>query len=232
MVSFILGFVINCNNYVYYIFFCIEFYILVYTLCLKRKGAFVMKKIRKVTVHGGHNPSGKIACGASDLLDESAENRYIAKRVIKLLKKNGVKAVNCTVNNGKSQSDVLRRICAKCNAVKDAGLHISIHFNSGINDQKGDGKTGGTEVWLTKNTSDKGDTARRICHNMSKLGFTKRGVKTTNSLYFLNHTKAPAILVETCFVDDKDDYILYKKKRDLAAMAIASAVINHNKNFN
>ena len=67
---------------------------------------------------------------------------------------------------------------------------------------------------------------------MSKLGFTKRGVKTTNSLYFLNHTKAPAILVETCFVDDKDDYILYKKKRDLVAMAIASAVINHNKNFN
>ena len=22
-------------------------------------------------IHGGHNPSGKIACGASDLLDES-----------------------------------------------------------------------------------------------------------------------------------------------------------------
>ena len=53
-----------------------------------------MKKIKKVTVHGGHNPSGKIACGESDLLDESKEDRYITKRVIKLLKKNGVKAVN------------------------------------------------------------------------------------------------------------------------------------------
>ena len=59
-----------------------------------------MKKIRKVTVHAGHNPSGKIACGASDLLDESTEARYITKKVIKLLKKNDIKAVNCTINNG------------------------------------------------------------------------------------------------------------------------------------
>lgn len=191
-----------------------------------------MKKIRKVTVHGGHNPSGKIACGASDLLDESTEDRYLAKRVIKLLKKNGIKATSCTVNNGTSQYDILRRICAKCNAVTDADLHISIHFNSGRHDRKGDGKTGGTEVFLTENIADKSDIAKRICNYMAKLGFTKRGVKETGNLYFLNHTKAPAILVETCFVDDKDDYILYKKKKNLVAMAIASAVINHNKQFN
>lgn len=30
-------------------------------------------------IHGGHNPSGKIACGASDLLDESREDRKICK---------------------------------------------------------------------------------------------------------------------------------------------------------
>ena len=35
-----------------------------------------MKKIKKVTVHGGHNPSGKIACGESDLLDESRRQVY------------------------------------------------------------------------------------------------------------------------------------------------------------
>ena len=95
-----------------------------------------MKKIRKVTFHAGHNPSGKIACGASDLLDESTEARYITRKIIKLLKKNSIKAVNCTVNNGMNQGDVLRKICAKCNAVKDADLHISIHFNSGRGDKK------------------------------------------------------------------------------------------------
>lgn len=34
-----------------------------------------MEKIRKVTVHDGHNPSGKIVCEASGFLDESKEER-------------------------------------------------------------------------------------------------------------------------------------------------------------
>ena len=50
-------------------------------------------------IHGGHNPAGKIACGASDLLDESREDRKICKEVVKLLKKKGHKAYNCTVSN-------------------------------------------------------------------------------------------------------------------------------------
>ena len=190
-----------------------------------------MKTIKKVTVHAGHNPSGKIACGASDLLDESTEARWITRKVIKLLRKYGIKAVNCTVNNGTSQGDVLRKICAKCNAVADADLHISIHFNSGRADKKGDGKTGGTEVLLTQNIDDKGDIAKRVCNQMEKLGFTNRGVKVTSSLYFLNHTKAPALLIEVCFVDDRDDYMLYSADRIAVAHAIVQAVINHNKNI-
>jgi len=188
-----------------------------------------VKRIKTVTVHGGHNPSGKIACGASDFLDESREDRYITKKVIKLLKKNGIKAVNCTVNNGRNQTDVLQKICAKCNAVKDADLHISIHFNRGRYDRTGDGRTGGTEVWLTDDASDKGDIAKRICRQMEKLGFTNRGVKINRGLYFLNHTKAPAILVEVCFVDDKDDAVLYRKNKDKVAKAIVKAMLNHNK---
>ena len=45
-----------------------------------------MAKIKAVTVHGGHNPQGKIACGASDYIDESREDRIITKKVIRLLK--------------------------------------------------------------------------------------------------------------------------------------------------
>lgn len=188
-----------------------------------------MKKIKKVTVHGGHNPSGKIACGASDFLDESKEDRYMTKKVIKFLRKNGIRAVNCTVNNGKNQTDVLQKICAKCNAVADVDMHISIHFNSGRADKAGDGKVGGTEVLVTENISDKGDIAKRICNQMEKLGFTNRGVKISKNLYFLNHTKAPAILIEACFVDDKDDYMLYTSDRDAAAKAIVRAIVSHNK---
>lgn len=68
-----------------------------------------MSTIKKVTVHAGHNKQGKIACGASDYIDESKEARIICKKVVSLLKKNKIKAYNCTVNNGTSQLDVLKK---------------------------------------------------------------------------------------------------------------------------
>ena len=37
-------------------------------------------------ISAGHNPPGKVACGACGLLDESRENRLITKEVIRLLK--------------------------------------------------------------------------------------------------------------------------------------------------
>lgn len=104
--------------------------------------------IKKVNVHGGHNPAGKIACGAKDLLDESKEDRKIAKAVIKYLRKAGVTVYNCTVSNGTSQKDVLKKICAKCNQ-NGVDFDVSIHLNSGRNDHKGDKKLGGFEVWAT-----------------------------------------------------------------------------------
>lgn len=199
-----------------------------------------MKKIKKVTVHAGHNPAGKVACGAVGILNESKEARIITKKVIALLQGNGIKAVDCTVSNGTSQNDVLKKICAKCNAQKDVDLNISIHFNSGAGDSKGNGKTTGTEVFvlpvsgddskLTKTLkTDKGDVAKRVCNQMEKLGFRKRGVKSSTGLYVLKRTKAPAILIEVCFVDDKDDAKLYKKDKDAVAKAIVKAVLNHNK---
>lgn len=199
-----------------------------------------MNEIKKVTVHAGHNPSGKVACGAVGILDESKEARIITKKVIALFKKNGIKAVDCTVNDGTSQNDVLKKICAKCNVQKDVDLNISIHFNSGAKDSKGNGKTTGTEVFVRQVTgddakltktlkADKGDVGKRICNQMSKLGFKNRGVKASGSLYVLNQTKAPAILVEVCFVDDADDAKLYKKNKDAVAKAIVKAVLNHNK---
>ena len=61
-----------------------------------------------ITIHAGHNPHGKIACGASDYISESKENRYILKEVKKLLK-GKVKYYDVTVSNGKNQNDILKR---------------------------------------------------------------------------------------------------------------------------
>ena len=186
-----------------------------------------MAKITAVTVHGGHNPQGKIACGASDYIDESKEDRIITKKVVKLLKKNGIKAYNCTVNNGTSQNDVLRKICAKCNS-KKRDVDISIHFNSAAHQPKKDDKTTGTEVLVKSMAGVRGELGNRICLKLAKLGFRNRGIKVRDDLYFLNHTAKPAILVEVCFVSDPDDAILYKTQKNDVAKAIVQAILNYN----
>ena len=187
-----------------------------------------MAKIKAVTVHGGHNPQGKIACGASDYIDESREDRIITKKVIRLFKKNRIKAYNCTVNNGTSQTDVLRKICTKCNS-KKRDIDISIHFNSAAHQKVTDRKTTGTEVWVRDTSGIKGDLSKRICNQLSKVGFKNRGVKTTSGLWVLNKTTKPALLIEVCFVSDPDDAKLYKKNRDAVAKAIVQAILNYNK---
>lgn len=187
-----------------------------------------MSKITAVTVHGGHNPQGKIACGASDYIDESKEDRIITKKVVALLKKNGIKAYNCTVNNGTSQTDVLRKICAKCNS-KVRDIDISIHFNAANHQKLPDGKTLGTEVWVRSAEGVRGDLAKRICNQISKIGFSNRGVKTTNNLWVLNQTNRPALLIEVCFVTDPDDAALYLKHKDDIAKGIVQAILNYNK---
>ena len=180
----------------------------------------------KYNVHGGHNPSGKTACGATGFLDESKEDRLIKKAILKYLKKGGAIVYDCTVSNGKSQKDVLVKICAKCNA-HSVKQDYSVHLNSGRNDKKGDKKNGGFEVWAYSWDSSKKAVANRCRKKMKALGFTDRGLKTSKDLYYLRHTKASAMLFEICFVDDKDDYLLYKTVgADRIGKALAEAILD------
>ena len=48
-----------------------------------------------------------------------------------------------------------------------------------------------------------------VSEAIEALGFKNRGIKFRPDLYFLKKTKAPAMLIECCFVNDKDDVKLY-----------------------
>lgn len=174
-----------------------------------------------INVHAGHNPDGKIACGAVGLMKESTEARKVKNLVITYLRKQGHTVFDCTVDDGKNASDVLKKIIAKCNA-HTVALDVSIHFNSGAKDKKGNGKTTGTEVLIYSNTSKAKDEATNIAKEIAMLGFKNRGVKTRKDLYFLRKTKAPSLLIECCFVDDKDDVALYNA--DKMAKAIVKGI--------
>lgn len=177
----------------------------------------------KTNVHAGHNPDGKIACGAIGILKESTENRNVKTDLITFLRDEKNIVYDCTVDNGTSSSDVLKKIVSKCNS-NTVDLDVSIHFNSGVNDPNGNNKTTGVEVLVYKNSGLAYEAAKRICKEIEKLGFKSRGVKVRTDLYILKHTKAPALLVECCFVDDKDDADLYQRKS--MAKAIAQGILN------
>ena len=184
-----------------------------------------------VNVHAGHNPAGKIACGAVSLLDESKENRLVKNELIKYLRNYGNTVYDCTEDNGTSQSDVLKKIVAKCNA-HTVDFDFSLHLNSGRNDRNGDGKQAGAEIHINADNKGKRAVAQRILDRMKAIGFnTSRGIKIRNDLYVLNHTNAPAILIEICFVDDRDDYNQYVKVGHKAvAKAIAEGIMNRTIN--
>lgn len=164
-----------------------------------------------INVHAGHNPDGKVACGAVGIIRESSEARRVKHEVISQLKQLGHIVYDCTCENGTSQADVLTKIVTACN-LHSADLDVSIHFNAGAGDTDGNEKTTGVEAYIYNMTSKAKKYAEKICNAIAELGFRNRGVKNSTSLYFLRKTKAPALLIECCFVDDKDDVELYDYK--------------------
>lgn len=103
---------------------------------------------------------------------------------------------------------------------------LEIHFNACVNDLKGNGKTTGTEAFIT--TSDKTNKAEKnILSCLSALGFVNRGVKSHNWTV-INRAKingADSCLLEVCFIDDADDMAIYTKNKDNVAKAIALGVV-------
>lgn len=102
---------------------------------------------------------------------------------------------------------------------------LEIHFNAGVSDSSGNGKTTGTEVFVT--TAEKGVTVEeKIVGHISSLGFRNRGVKYKN-WGLIDHIKrqgVSAALLEVCFIDDKDDMKLYAEKKNQIADAIVKGI--------
>lgn len=174
--------------------------------------------------HAGHCPQDKGAFGAVGILKESVENRLVNDECIRLLREQGETVYDCTCNENVDQGTCLKKIVEKCNA-HDVELDVSIHLNSGRNDYVGDGSTGGVEVWLYDNTDKEVVAiAENICKNISEtLKLRNRGVKYSKSFYVLKNTKAKAMIVECCFVDDADDAKVWNAKK--CAKAIVEGVL-------
>lgn len=152
-----------------------------------------------ISVHAGHNPDGKVACGAIGYMRESTEARKVCSILVSMLE--GVCNVrNDTVDNGISQKDVLVKLVNKINS-QYTDIAISIHLNSFKHSL-----ANGTEVFLYSSNGSLLGLARNVINNITKrCGYQNRGVKSNPNLYILKNTKCPAMLIECAFVTSKDD---------------------------
>lgn len=167
----------------------------------------------KYNVHGGHN---SIVPGAASILNEVTEDRKVKNKLISLLKGAGHTVYDCTDDSGRTSGANLANIVAKCNK-HSVDLDISIHLNSGRKDTKGDGSTGGVEVFCYDSRTK--SVAEKITDAIAEeFGYHNRGVKYSTGLYVLRNTKSKAILIECCFVDDKDDAKAWNAERCAAAI--------------
>ena len=167
-------------------------------------------------IHGGHAPAGKKGSGAVGIVNESIVDREIKNAVIAKLRALGHTAYDCTCENGGSATEVLKDICNKANA-HTVDLDVSIHLNCY------NGSAKGTEVLVYKLGGKAEQYAKNIVNSISELGYTNRGVKVRNDLYYLKHTKNIALLIETFFCDNQEDVNRYNL--DSMANAIVKGII-------
>ena len=178
----------------------------------------------KIGIDMGHTLSGEGTGSQGCGYKEQNLTRELGKIVIEMLKKEGHTIYDCTVDKSSNNAQQLIDRVNKANK-QPLDLFVSIHFNACVNDEKGNGYTTGTEVLLHSTSSKAKPYAERIVKKIANVGLKNRGVKTHNA-YVLKYTKAPALLIETCFIDDRDDMNIYLKSPRKVAKAIVEGILD------
>lgn len=151
--------------------------------------------------------------GASGLAQEDNLTKEVGLKVISMLTKLGHSAVNLTPSRASSVSNSLSQRTSKANSTKCDYL-ISIHFNAF------NGKAHGAEIFAASSAGRR--IASPIQRNLVNLGFRDRGIKNGSHLAVIRNSRMPAILVEVCFLDNRNDMSIYTA--DKAAIAIVEGL--------
>lgn len=166
--------------------------------------------------HGGTD-SGAVANG----FKEKDLNLAIALACKDVLKRHNV---NVLLSREKDENDTLNEEIKECNAYKP-DLAIDIHNNAGGGD--------GVEAFYHYKGGKGFTLAVNVLEEVKKIGQNSRGAKTrVNSsgkdyYGFIRDTKAPAIIVECAFVDNKKDMEIINTAAEQAKMgeAIAKGIL-------
>ena len=172
--------------------------------------------MKKYVISAGH---GKYVSGANGYIKEHEEAAKIVKAVHKILKNDyhssGYAYVETTAKN---QNDNLANIVKYHNS-KTRDLDISVHFNSSSNST-----ATGTEVCYYDIQSTASKFSKAISRSLKNKN---RGAKERKELYLLRNTTEKALLLEICFVTNKNDVKRYKENFNKLCKAIAQQIASY-----
>lgn len=171
--------------------------------------------MKRFVISSGH---GKIVGGAVGFINERAEAVKVVDHVYAILTNSyngrGYRFHESTAQN---QSQNLANIVNYHNS-KDRELDVSVHFNSAA------ATATGTECLYY----DAKSLSAKMSAAMAKaLDVRDRGPKERKELYFLRNTTKPAILLEVCFVSNKDDVAKYKANFERLCQVIAKTIADY-----
>lgn len=166
--------------------------------------------------HGGADP-GAVANG----LKEKDLALSIGATCVKELACHGV---TVKASRLKDEDDPLKEEIKECNAY-GPDLAVDIHINAGGGD--------GVEAFHTKNGGKGKTLAENILAAVVAIGQNSRGAKTRinssgKDYYgFIRETKAPAVIVECAFIDNKKDLAIIDTAAEQEAFgkAIAKGIL-------
>jgi N-acetylmuramoyl-L-alanine amidase len=179
-----------------------------------------------IVISSGH---GKLIRGASYSdpdgwgLDEVDEARRVVSALTEALRKRpNFEVVEYHDDVSKTQDENLNRIVSYHNS-KERDLDISVHFNAC--DPAGTDGPRGTECFYQTQSELSALVSAAIAE---ATGLPDRGAKYGN-FYFLSNTDRPAILIEVCFVDTREDVEAYEANFDAIIAALASVQLHGNR---
>lgn len=164
----------------------------------------------KIAIDKGHNCPPDI--GAVGIRKEDDCTKEIGNLVISKLRTLGHTVVDVTPTKASTVTQSLSLRTSESNNTS-ADLFVSIHMNCF------NSKAYGTEIFYYSGSSKGKEYAQKVLVELIKLGFYNRGIKDGSNLYVIKNTKAPSILVECCFIDNKEDMNKYDAEN------IANAIV-------
>lgn len=171
-----------------------------------------MKKVFIGVGHGGKDP-GAVGNG----LRESDLNLSIALTCRDELERHGVLVL---MSRLKDENDDVNEEVRECNAFNPT-LALDIHTNAGGGD--------GAEVYHSINGGMGKELAQDILDEIVAIGQNSRGHKTRKNASgvdyygFIRNTNAPAVIVETAFIDNTKDIAIIDTAEEQKNMGIAIA---------